>query len=126
MLEQLPSPMALLGPTDADADALDRPGARARLEAMIDGALVQGPVGIAADIAGYCLRPWGFELSDVAAKTLLLYGSADPVAGPAHGRWYRGQLADARYEQVPGQGHLLVIPMWKRVLAHLAPGTTRR
>jgi pimeloyl-ACP methyl ester carboxylesterase len=76
---------------------------------------------MAADIAGYCLRPWGFEPAEVRAKTLLLYGSRDATAGPRHGSWWQERLRDARLEVVPGAGHLLVIPMWARVLSHLAP-----
>jgi pimeloyl-ACP methyl ester carboxylesterase len=113
--------LALLGNGDADAAALDRPGARDRLAAMLDAAFAQGVIGLAADIAGYCLQPWGFEPAEVAAKTLLLYGAADPVAGPPHGKWYQRRLPDARYEQVPAAGHLLVLPAWHRVLSHLAP-----
>jgi pimeloyl-ACP methyl ester carboxylesterase len=117
--------VALLGAGDADEGILAEPGAAGRLAGMLEVALTQGPVGLADDIAGYCLRPWGFEPAEVAAKTLLLYGAADPVAGPRHGKWYQRQLPDARYEQAPGQGHLLVIPAWKRALSHLAPGHRR-
>ncbi|MPZ25044.1 MAG: alpha/beta fold hydrolase [Micromonosporaceae bacterium] len=113
--------LALLGAEAADEPVLARPGARQRLTELLSAAFAQGVVGLAADIAGYSLQPWGFEPAEVTAKTLLLYGADDPVAGPAHGRWYRRQLPDARYEQVPAAGHLLVIPMWRRVLSHLAP-----
>ncbi|HKD96142.1 MAG TPA: alpha/beta hydrolase [Micromonosporaceae bacterium] len=113
--------LALLGTADADREALHRPGARDRLAACLVEAFAQGATGLAADIAGYCLRPWGFEPSQVAAKTLLLYGAKDTVAGPRHGKWYRRHLPDARFEQVPDVGHLLVVPKWRRTLSHLAP-----
>jgi pimeloyl-ACP methyl ester carboxylesterase len=96
-------------------------GAGDRLAAMLDAAFAQGLTGLATDLAGYCLRPWGFDVADVRAKTLLLYGSADPIAGPRHGKWWQHHLPDARYEQVPGAGHLVVMPTWARTLAHLAP-----
>ena len=79
---------------------------------MLRAAFVQGAHGLAADIAGYCLQPWGFEPEAVQAKTLLLYGSSDPLADPRHGRWWQSRLPDARLEVVPGAGHLLVVPMW--------------
>jgi len=88
---------------------------------MLRAAFVQGAHGLAADIAAYCLQPWGFHPEDVRAETLLLYGSHDPLADPRHGHWWQSQLPEARLEVVPGAGHLLVIPMWARVLAHLAP-----
>lgn len=115
----------LLGALSADEAALRSDGVGARLAAMLRAAFAQGARGLAADILGYCLQPWGFEPEEVHAKTLLLYGSHDPLAGPNHGRWWRSRLPDARLEVAPGAGHLLVVPMWARVLAHLAPNRVR-
>ena len=92
---------------------------------MLAAALAQGVTGLAADIARYSLQPWGFDLSEVRPKTLLLYGSQDPIAASRHGRWWQQRLPDARLEMVPQAGHLLVIPMWQRVLSHLAPYNKR-
>lgn len=117
--------LTLLGVSDADVETLERAGARERLARMLDEAFAHGVGGLAADVAGYTLRPWGFDLGDVYAKTLLLYGSDDPVAGPQHGKWYRQNLRRARYEQSPGRGHLLLLDTWSRVLSHLAPHAER-
>jgi pimeloyl-ACP methyl ester carboxylesterase len=114
--------LELLGQTAADEAALALPGAAERLNAMLQTAFAQGMVGLAADIAGYTLQPWGFEPAEVQAKTLCLYGAQDPIAGSRHGSWWQKKLPNARLEMVPKAGHLLVIPMWKRVLSHLAPG----
>jgi pimeloyl-ACP methyl ester carboxylesterase len=113
--------LALLDAGPADERALAAPGARDRLGAMLAAAFAQGAAGLAADVAGFSLRPWGFDPSDVRAKTLLLYGSKDPVAGSRHGSWWQRRLPDARLEVSPGVGHLLVVPTWKRALSHLAP-----
>ena len=67
----------------------------------------------------------GFEPSQITAKTLLLYGAKDPIAGPRDGKWYQQRLPNARFEQVPGEGRLLVAPMWRRALSHLAPNHRR-
>ena len=91
---------------------------------MFEAAYAQGPIGMLADTAGALLWPWGFEPSQVVAKTLLLYGSADRLVAPRHGKWWQKHLPDARYEQVPGAGHLVILSMWPRVLAHLAPRRT--
>jgi pimeloyl-ACP methyl ester carboxylesterase len=115
----------LLAAVTSDEPALGGPGVRGRLGEMLRAAFAQGTSGLAADIAGYCLQPWGFEPEAVEAKTLLLYGSHDPLAGPRHGEWWRERLPDARLEVVPDAGHLLVIPMWPRVLAHLVPDRDR-
>jgi pimeloyl-ACP methyl ester carboxylesterase len=120
-----PESLWLLGAGSVDEDALHADGVRARLGEMLEAAFVQGAGGLAADIAGYCLRPWGFDPQSVEAKTLLLYGSHDPLAGPRHGRWWKSQLPDARLEIVPG-GHLVVVPAWARALSHLVPGRELR
>ena len=120
-----PAALTLLGASPADDAALALPGARDRLTAMLSAAFAQGATGLAADIAGYTLQPWGFDFAAVRAKTLLLYGSRDPLTGQKHGVWWQKQLPDARLEVSPGAGHLLVIPMWKRAISHLAPGATR-
>ena len=115
----------LLAAVTSDEPALDQPGVRDRLGEMLRAAFAQGTTGLAADIAGYCLRPWGFEPEAVEAKTLLLYGSHDPLARPEHGRWWRERLPDAQLEVVQGAGHLVVIPMWHRALSHLVPKRNR-
>jgi pimeloyl-ACP methyl ester carboxylesterase len=117
--------LALLGAGAADEAALETDGARARLGDMLGAAFVQGARGLAADIAGYSLQPWGFEPADVRARTLLLYGTHDQLAGPRHGRWWRSQLPNAELEMAPGAGHLLLIPMWERILSHVAPERPR-
>ena len=115
----------LLAALTSDEPTLRRDGVRARLQELLRDAFAQGPTGLAADIAAHSLQPWGFEPEDVEAKTLLLYGSRDPLAGPRHGRWWKERLPNARVEVAPGEGHLLFIPAWPRILSHLAPGRRR-
>ena len=105
----------------SDKAALRSPGVRNRLGEMLRGAFAQGASGLAADIAGYCLRPWDFDPDAVDAETLLLYGSRDPLAGPRHARWWRERLPNARLELAPDAGHLVLIQMWSRALSFLAP-----
>lgn len=122
MTEALP----LLGATPADDAALALPDARDRLSRMLEAAFAQGVAGMVGDIAGYCLQPWGFDPSVVQAKTLLLYGAKDPVAGSRHGTWWQKHLPNARLEMVPNAGHLVIFPMWHRVLSFLAPRTKQQ
>jgi pimeloyl-ACP methyl ester carboxylesterase len=105
----------------SDKAALRSPGVRNRLGEMLRAAFAQGAAGLAADIVGYCLQPWGFDPEAVEAQTLLLYGSRDPVAGPAHARWWQERLPNARLEVAPDAGHLVLLPMWSRALSHLTP-----
>jgi pimeloyl-ACP methyl ester carboxylesterase len=111
--------LSLLGAGTADERVTRDPHVHRRLGEVVSAAFAQGAGGLAADIAGYCLQPWGFEPEAVNANTLLLYGSRDPIAGPRHGQWWEERLPDARLEIVPGAGHLLLIPMWSLALSHL-------
>ena len=120
-----PAGESMLPQIAAPADEERLESARDRLVVMLDRAVEQGNVGMSADIVSYTLMDLGFSLDDVQAKCLLLYGDADEI-GSTHARWYKNHLADARVEMVPKAGHLVVIPMWDRVLSHLAPGSTRR
>lgn len=116
-----PEALNLLGRAPADERILTAPGVQDRLEAMMVQAFAQGAAGMAAEIAGYSLQPWGFVPEEVHAKTLLLYGDKDPI-GSRHARWWKARLPNARVEMAPGLGHMLAIPLWRRALAHLAPG----
>lgn len=118
--------LSLLGVSQADDAVLSQAGVREQLILMLEAAFTQGAAGLASDLAGYTLQPWGFEAHAVQAKTLLLYGSRDPVAGPKHGKWWQKNLPRARLEVVPDAGHVLIVAMWHRVLSHLAPHTNRQ
>jgi pimeloyl-ACP methyl ester carboxylesterase len=111
---------ALVGVGDADAAVLAGDGVTDRLTTMLDASLVQGSAGMVADIAGYSLRPWGFDPADVRVPVLLGYGVADERVPVEHGRWWAKQLPAARLEEVPGVGHMVVVPFWGQALAHLA------
>jgi pimeloyl-ACP methyl ester carboxylesterase len=111
---------------DADGALLATPDVQARLAPMLEAAFAQGVMGLASDIAGYCLQPWGFEPAAVQAKTLLLYGARDASVSTRHGSWWQKQLPNARLEVVPNAGHLLIFTMWQRALSHLAPGAKRQ
>ena len=65
-------------------------------------------------------------LDGVLAKTLLLYGDADPATGSSHARWWQRRLATARLEMNPGGGHDLLAPLWPRILSFVAPRAGRR
>lgn len=65
--------------------------------------------------------PDDVDLISIQAKTLLLFGSADPSTGSRHGHRWQRALPNARLEMVPGAGDDLLAQMWGRVLSHLAP-----
>lgn len=67
------------------------------------------------------VMPQDFDPGAVEAKTLLIYGSDDPLTGSRHGTKWQKTLPNARLEMNPGGGHDLLVPMWKRVVSYLAP-----
>jgi pimeloyl-ACP methyl ester carboxylesterase len=105
-----------LGASDADAAALDTDGVRERLATMLAESYRQGATGMAQDIAGYTLAPWGFAPADVQQPVLLVYGADDPAIGDAHASWWESALPDARSSVVAGAGHFVVIPKWADIL----------
>jgi pimeloyl-ACP methyl ester carboxylesterase len=111
----------LLGATEVDREALDRPGAARRVQHMLAEAYQQGTIGVADDILSYATDEWGFDVRDVRAPVLLVYGGADELVPSAHGEWYRDRLSNASLTVVPGAGHLVVIPAWRQVLEHVSP-----
>lgn len=111
-----PPPLGVLGVRDVDDRVLSGPGVRDRLEMMLKDAVRQGSIGQVTDLLAYTAHPWGFDLADVQAKTLLVYGRADEI-GPAHGDWYASQLSNVTRHDVDGGGHLSIVPAWERVLA---------
>lgn len=113
-----PPPLSVLGVRDVDDAVLDRPGVRDRLEIMLRDAVRQGSIGQVTDLLAYTAHPWGFDLADVKAQTLLVYGSKDAIS-PAHGDWYASQLANVTRDDVDGVGHLAIVPAWQRVLDFL-------
>jgi pimeloyl-ACP methyl ester carboxylesterase len=70
--------------------------------------------------------PPDFDPGNITAKTLLLFGQADPDAPAAHARWWKEHIRDARIEMVPRASSDIIDVLWKRVLSHAAPKTLRR
>lgn len=55
------------------------------------------------------VTPWGFDVEDVAAPTLVVHGADDRVVPAAHGRWVAVHLPGAQLWLEPGAGHLSVL-----------------
>lgn len=70
--------------------------------------------------------PADLDIDLITSKTLLLFGSADPLTGSSHGTKWQKRLASARLEMVPGAGRDIIEQMWPRVLSFLAPRRTRK
>jgi pimeloyl-ACP methyl ester carboxylesterase len=106
---------------EADAALLDDPEVRVRVEAMLGVGFQGGPAGVATDIVADQVVPWGFDVAAVGVPVTLVYGDADAVLTPDHGRWYADQLVDAEVRVVPG-GHLVVVTEWSAILDAVLTG----
>ena len=109
----------------ADAELLAGDAAlRGRVETMLGVGFQHGPEGVATDIVADQVVPWGFDVAAVGVPVTLVYGDADAVLTPDHGRWYADQLVDADLRVVPDAGHLVVVTEWAAILeAVLAPSS---
>lgn len=102
-----------------DADLLTDDAVKARVVAMVESAFARGAVGCAADVVADQLAPWGFDPRSIGAPTSLVYSEDDFVA-PYHGDWWADRISTATRTTTSGVGHLLIVPEWAAVLAHLA------
>ena len=103
--QQLASGMeSLLTPTDAAAFGGNHDDFM--LSCMKDG-LAPGGQGWWDD--NCMLRPWGFDLADIAVPVLLLHGRQDMFSPPGHGEWLAGQIPGAEARMLDDEGHLTLV-----------------
>ncbi|MFY0408817.1 alpha/beta fold hydrolase [Solicola sp. PLA-1-18] len=95
-----------MGFTDADEAALG--GDWSWVLDVVRPALAGGPAPLVDDDLAY-VAPWGFDVRDVVAPTLVVHGGRDRVVPPAHGRWLAGQLPAAELWLSPDDGHVSVL-----------------
>ena len=67
-----------------------------------------GSGGLVADDLSF-VRPWGFELADVAAPVLLAQGGDDRVVPAGHAQQLLAALPDAELWLRPRDGHLAIL-----------------
>jgi pimeloyl-ACP methyl ester carboxylesterase len=85
--------------------------------AMID-AVRGGLDGLRRDLELQILPP-DVDLRVVVAPVRLWFGSLDPTAPPAFGRWYAEHLPSATLEVLDGAGHCFPLPRWAELLGAL-------
>lgn len=103
--------------TAADIAALD--GEWAWIGRIAGQAMRGGLTGTVDD--NLCtVRPWGFDLSRVAAPVLLLHGVDDRMVPCAHGEWLADHLPTAELRLSPGDGHISVLRHGESALEWLA------
>lgn len=87
--------------------------------------LRQGPDGWIDDVVAF-RRSWGFELSDVRARTLLWHGANDRFSPVEHSYWLHGQMTGARTPATlhiqPNIGHFGAVEVLPDVLSWIVDG----
>jgi pimeloyl-ACP methyl ester carboxylesterase len=81
-------------------------------------ALKHSGVGWVDDDLSFC-RPWGFDVSDISAPTLIWHGEQDELSPPDHSRWLAKQIEGAELRLDAATGHMGSIGVLPKVLAWL-------
>jgi pimeloyl-ACP methyl ester carboxylesterase len=77
------------------------------MAANIHEALRVGPDGwIDDDLAG--VKPWGFDLAEVAVPTMLWHGTEDRLVPVAHGKWLAERIPGVVTHIEQGEGHMSI------------------
>lgn len=67
--------------------------------------VTSGIDGLIDDDLAY-VKPWGVDLTRIAAPVLLVHGGDDHVIPPAHSAWLAGRIDSAEHWELPGEGHI--------------------
>jgi pimeloyl-ACP methyl ester carboxylesterase len=107
----------------AMAEAERRVMGAAALESMyrrnMDEAVCQGVAGMVQDMA-IIAGDWGFDVAEIAGPVDLWHGLADSFTPPSMGHYLAERLPSCRSRFLPGEGHFLLFPLWRDMLACIA------
>ncbi|MGI8612511.1 MAG: alpha/beta fold hydrolase [Nocardioidaceae bacterium] len=65
------------------------------------------------------VRPWGFELAEIAVPVAVWQGGQDRMVPKAHGAWLAAHLPDARAHLYADEGHLSLVSRLGAIFADL-------
>jgi pimeloyl-ACP methyl ester carboxylesterase/acyl dehydratase len=102
--------------TPADYAALD--GNWSWFKGIVQAATANGPAGMVEDDV-IAMTPWGFDLTEVTAPTLIMHGTADHMVPSSHGEWLAAHCPTAELRLQPGAGHISVLDAAPSALAWL-------
>jgi pimeloyl-ACP methyl ester carboxylesterase len=105
----------LIPPVDAAALTGER---AEHLAAAFAHAGRQGIVGWLEDDLTH-VRPWGFDVRDIAVPVSVWQGTEDMMVPFAHAEWLVANIPGARAHLEPGEGHLSLLAQMPRILDDL-------
>jgi pimeloyl-ACP methyl ester carboxylesterase len=105
---------------ESDRQVWARPAQRALARASLAESVRQGAGGWIDDDRAF-MTGWGFELSQAGRPTRLWQGELDVLVPRRHCEYLAAHLPDARFELIPGAGHLLA-DHWGAILTWVAAG----
>lgn len=100
--------IARMSPADRDRIAGDDQ-LRDQLAENIHTAFTSGSRGVAADFQVLFARPWGFDPAAITVPVEIWHGDTDGNVPIQDGRRLAGTVADSKFVEVPGVGHLLFV-----------------
>jgi len=102
-------PAAILGgtgvPDDSDHAVIARPDMAQVIRESVEDLVRGGVWGWVDDDLAF-VRPWGFDLSEIAVPVEVRYGSRDVLVPAAHGAWLGSNVPGAIVVVEEDQGHM--------------------
>src|SRR5688572_9146669 len=75
---------------------------------VVEAATANGLDGMVEDDLG-TTAPWGFDLADIVAPTLVMHGTDDRMVPASHGEWLAAHCPGAELRLQRGVGHISVL-----------------
>jgi pimeloyl-ACP methyl ester carboxylesterase len=109
--------------TPADYAALE--GTWSWFNGIVETATANGLDGMITDDLS-ATAPWGFDLAEITAPTMIMHGTDDRMVPSSHGEWLAAHCPAAELGLRPGVGHISVLDSAPGALAWLRQVVTAR
>jgi pimeloyl-ACP methyl ester carboxylesterase len=109
--------------TPADYAALDANWSW--FNGIVQAATANGLDGMVEDDVT-AMAPWGFDLTQITAPTLIMHGRDDRMVPSSHGEWIAAHCPAAELRLQPGAGHISALDSAPQALAWLRHVVTAR
>jgi pimeloyl-ACP methyl ester carboxylesterase len=106
--------------SESDRALLQEASIREGFLATVQEAFRAGVGGAVDDWVAIGRHPWGFRPEDVRSPTALIFGDADRIVPVTHGRDLARRIPNAHVQEIPDEGHLLIVARLPEILDALA------